>query len=98
MYSRILSRCVNWAKSHGTCIVEFDENGEEVRVSFRTWDKHIFQRVWVTTLDCYSSDPHQYVSALWRLVDALGPDVSMVSNSGGSTILVEALCNYLGSG
>ena len=32
------------------------------------------------------------------VVDALGPDVSVASISGGSTVLVEALCEYLGNG
>ena len=32
------------------------------------------------------------------MVDALGLDVSVASISGGSTVLVEALCEYLGNG
>ena len=64
----------------------------------RTWDIDIFKRVCVATLDCYSSDPHQVSSVLGRIVDALGPEVSVASISGGSTVLVEALCEYLGSG
>ena len=32
------------------------------------------------------------------MVDALGPDVSVASISGGSTVFVEAFCEYLGSG
>ena len=46
----------------------------------------------------FSSDPHQEITALGRMVDALGPDVSVASISGGSTVLVEAFCEYLGSG
>ena len=98
MYPRILSRCINWAKSHGSFSVEFDEQGEEVRVFLRTVDRDTFRRVCVATLDRYSSDPHQEVSALGRLIDALGPDVWVVSISVRSTILVEAFCEYLGSG
>ena len=52
----------------------------------------------MATLDRYSSEPHQDISALGRIVDALGPDVSVASISGGSTVLVEAFCEYLGSG
>ena len=48
-------------------------------------------------MDRYSSDPHE-ISALGRIVDALGPDVSVASISGGSTVLVEAFCGYLGIG
>ena len=29
MYPRILSRCLNWARSHGSCSVEFEEEGEK---------------------------------------------------------------------
>ena len=35
---------------------------------------------------------------LGRIVDSLGPDVSVAWINGGSTILVEAFCEYLGSG
>ena len=36
--------------------------------------------------------------ALGRLVDAMEPEVSVLSINGGSTILLEAFCEYLGSG
>ena len=98
MYPRILSRCFNWAKSHGSCSVEFEEEGDKVRVFLRTWDVETFRRVCVATRDCYSSDPHQEITALGRLVDALGPDVSVATISGDSTVLVEAFCEYLASG
>ena len=98
MYPRILSRCLNWARSHGSCIVEFEEEGDKVRMLLRTWDVDTFKRVCVATLDRYSSDPHQEITALGRMVDALGPDLSVASISGGSTVIVEAFCEYLGSG
>ena len=98
MHPRILSRCFNWAKSHGSCSVEFEEEGDKMRVFLRIWDVDTFKRVCVATLDCYSSDPYQEITALGRMVDALGPDVSVASISGGSTVLVEAFCEYLGSG
>ena len=98
MYPRILSRCFNWAKSHGSCGVEFEKEGDKVRVFFRTWDVDTFRRVCVASLDRYSSDLHQEVTALSRVVDALGPDMSVASISGGSTVLVEAFCEYLGNG
>ena len=50
----------------------------------------------MATLHRYSSDPHQEISALGRIVDALGPDVSVASFNGDS--VVEAFCEYLGSG
>ena len=78
--------------------MEIEEHGDEVRVFLRTWDLDLFRRVCVATPDRYSSNPHHEIEALGRILDALGPDVSMVSISGGSTILVEAFCEYLGSG
>ena len=98
MYPRILSRCINWARSHGNCGVEFEAEGDKMRVFLRTWDMDTFRRVCVATLDRYSSDLHQEVSALGRLVDALGPDVSVASIRGGSTVLVETIREYLRSG
>ena len=77
--------------------MEFEDDGDQVRVFLRTWDIHMLRRVCVATLDCYSSDPHHKSSALGRRVDALGPDVSVVSVSGGSTNLVEVFCEYPGS-
>ena len=87
MYPRTLSRCFNWAKSHGSCCVEFEEEGDKVRVFLRTWDVDTFKRVCVATVDRYSSDLHQEFTALGQMVDALGPDVSVASISGGSTSL-----------
>ena len=78
--------------------MEFEEEGDKVRVFLRTWEVDTFRRVCVATLDRYSSDPHREVTALGRVVDALGPDVSVASISGGSTVLVEAFCEYLGNG
>ena len=98
MHPRILSRCINWAKFHGNCSVQLEEEGYKVRVFLRTWDIDIFRRVCVAMLVRQSSDLHQEIAALGRIVDALRPDVSVVSISYGSTILVEAFCKYLGSG
>ena len=98
MYPRIISRSLNWARSQGSCSVEFEEEGDMVRVFVRTWDVDTFKRICVATLDRYSTDPHQEITALGRMVDALGPDVSVATTSGGSTVLVEAFCEYLGSG
>ena len=63
---------------------------EEVRFFLRTGVRDIFWRVCLATLDRYSGSPHQEVSTLGWLIDALGTDVSVVSISGGSTILVKA--------
>ena len=98
MHPRILSRCFNWAKSHGICSVEFEEEGDKVRLFLRTWDVDTFKRVCVATLDRYSIDHHQEIRALGRMVDALGRDVLVASISGASIVLVEAFCEYVGSG
>ena len=78
--------------------MEFEEEGDKVRVFLRTWDIDIFRRVCVAMLHCYSRDPYQEILALDRRVDALGPDVLLVSTTRGSSILVEAFCEYLGVG
>ena len=78
--------------------MEFGEEGDKVRVYLRTWDIDFFRRVCVATLDRYSCIPHQKNALLGRIIDALGPDLSVVSISGRSTILVEAFCKYLRSG
>ena len=62
------------------------------------WDIDIVRRICVATLDRCSSDPRQKTAALGRIVDALGLDVLVVSSIGGSTVLVEAFSEYLGSG
>ena len=78
--------------------MEFEEEGDKVQLYLRTWDVDTFRRVCAASLDRYSSDPHQKISPLGRVLDALGPDVSVASISGGSTVLVEAFCEYLGNG
>ena len=69
-----------------------------MRVFLRTWDVDTFKRVCVASLDCHGSDPYQKVTGLGRVVDGLGPDFPVASISGGSTVLVEAFSEYLGSG
>ena len=78
--------------------MEFEEEGDKVRVFLRTWDVDTFERVCFATLDCYSRDLHQETTVLGQVVVALGPDVSVASFSGGSAVLVEAFFEYLGSG
>ena len=78
--------------------MELEEEGDKVRVFLRTWGVDTFWRVCVATLDRYSSDPHQEITALGRVVDALGSDVAVASIIGGSTVLVEAFREYLGTG
>ena len=49
-------------------------------------------------LDRYSSNPHEEISAMGPIVDALWPDVSVVSISDGFTVFLKAFCECLGSG
>ena len=67
--------------------MDFEEQGEEVRVFLRTWEKDIFRRVCVATLDSYRDDPHIEISQLGQLIAAHGPDVSVVSIIGNETLL-----------
>ena len=94
----ILGFCLAASIGHGSCSKEFEEHGDEVRVFLRTWYIDIFWTVCVATQDRYSSDPHKEIAALGRILDRVGPDVSVGSISGGSTILLEAFCECLGSG
>ena len=73
--------------------MEFEEEGDKVRVFLRTWNVDTFKRVCVATLDRYSSDPYHEISVFGRIVDALGPDVSVASVSGGSTVLGKPFVN-----
>ena len=98
MYPWILPRCINWPLLYGSRSMKFEEHPHVVGLCFRTRDIGIFRKVCVATLDCYSSDPHHEIAALGQPMDALGPEVAVLSISGGSTILVEAFCEYLGSG
>ena len=76
--------------------MEFEDEGDKVQVFLRTWDIDIFKRVCAATLDRYSSNPYQEISALGRVVDALGPDVSVVLISGGSTVLMQKILRVPG--
>ena len=78
--------------------MEFEEKRDKVRVFLRTWEIHIFHKICLASMDRYSNDPHQQIALLGRIVDALGPDVSVVSIIGGPIILVETFCQYLVSG
>ena len=71
--------------------MEFQEQGDEVRVLLRRWEKEIFRRVCVETLDPYRDDPYLEIFPLGQLIGAPGPDVSVVSISVGSHILLEVL-------
>ena len=74
------------------------EQGENTWVFLRCWDSSQFRRVCVAVLDRFSGNVSEEVVALGRIIDAIGPDVHVVSVQGGSHALVEVYVNFLGSG
>ena len=98
MYPRILPRVFGWAKAHGHLSIEFEERGSEVWVLVRTWERSTFRRVCVAVLSRLSANTTLEVIFLAKIVDAAGPDTSVVSLHGGPHVLAEAFTSYLGSG
>ena len=98
MYPRILKKAFTWVQLHGYCGVEFVEEGEHIWVFLPCWDSSQFRRVCVAVLDRFSGDVSEEVVALGRIIDAIGPDVRVVSLQRGPHALVEAYVNFLSSG
>ena len=98
MYPRILSRVFGWVKAHGHCSIEFEERGSEIWVLVRTSDRSTFRRVCVAVLSRFSANTTQEATILAKILDAAGPDTSVVSLHGGPHVLAEASASYLGSG
>ena len=98
MYPRILKKVFTWARAHGYCGIEFVEEGDHTWVFLRCWDSSQFRRVCVAVLGRFSGDVSEEVAVLGRIIDAIGPDVRVVSVQGGPHALVEAYVNFLGSG
>ena len=98
MYPRILKKTFTWAQLHGYCGVEFVEQGEYTWVFLRGWDSSQFRRLCVAVLDRFSGNVSEEVVVLGRIIDAIGPDVRVVSVQGGPHALVDAYVNFLGSG
>ena len=98
MYPRILKKSLTWAHLHGYCGVEFVEQGEHTWVFFRCWDSSQFRRVCVAVLDRFCGNVSEEVVMLGCIIDAIGPDVRVVSVQEGPHAVVEAYVNFLGSG
>ena len=98
MYPRVLSKLFNWVKAHGFCGREFVKGGEHIWVFIRCRDNSQFRQVYVAILDRFSSTLNEEVVVLGRIIDAIGPDVRVVSVQGGPHALVEAYVNFLGNG
>ena len=98
MYPRILSKVFTWAGAHGYCGIEFVERGDHIWVFIRCLDNNQFHRVCVAILDRFSSKVNEEVVVPGRTIDALGPNVRVVSEQGGPHALVEAYVNFSGTG
>ena len=98
MYPRVLSRIFSWVKAHGHFSIEFEERGSEVWVMVRTWERSTFRRACVAVVSRFSSSTTLEASLLAKILDAAGPDTSVVSLHGGPHVLADAFASYLGSG
>ena len=98
MYPRILGKVFTWAKAHGFCGIEFVKRGKQIWVFIRCWENSQIRRVCMSILDRFSSNVNEEVFLLGRIIDAIGPDVRVVSVQGGPQALVEAFVNFLDSG
>ena len=98
MYPQILKKAFTWAQLHGYCGVELVEQSEYTWVFLHCWDSSKFRRVCVAVLDRFSGNVSEEAVVLGRIIDAIGPDVRVLSVQGGPHALVEAYVNILGSG
>ena len=98
MYPSILSRVFGWAKAHGHLSIEFEERESETWVLVRTWESSTFRRFCVAVLSRFSGNKTLEATFFAEIVDAAGPDTSVVSLHGGTHVLAEACASYLGSG
>ena len=83
MYPRILCRVFGWVKAHGQCSIEFEDRGSEIWVLVRTWERSTFRRVCVAVLSRFSANTTLKATILATILDAAGPDTSVVSLHGG---------------
>ena len=98
MLPRILSRVFGRAKAHHFYSLEFEERGEWLWASMRTWEKGTFRRVPVTVTDRFAVDSTHKLSVLGSVVAAVGGSASLFAFSGGSHVLTDTYGEYLGSG
>jgi len=96
MYPRVLSRVFSWVKAHGHFSVEFEERGSEVWVLVRTWERSTFRRVCVAVVSRFSANTTLEATLLAKIIDAAGPETSVVSLHGGPHALAEAFCELSG--
>ena len=87
MYPRFSKKAFAWAQLRGYCRVEFVEQVEHTWVLLRCWDSSQFRRVCVAVLDRFSGNVSEEVVVLGRIIDAIGPDVRVVSVQGVPMLL-----------
>ena len=98
MYPRVLARVFGWVKGHGKYSIEFKERSSEIWVMVRTWERSTFRRVCVAVLNRFSANTTLEATILAKILDAAGPDTSVVSLHGGPHVLTEAFASYLRNG
>ena len=98
MLPRILTRVVDWVRTHRQFGVEFAIHGSATWVFIKTWKAGEFVRVTVAIIDRYYGDANSELAILGKILSAVGSGASLVSLSGGSHTLVECYKEYLGSG
>ena len=87
IYPRFFSRVFGWVKAHGQYSVEFEERGSEIWVMVRTWERSTFRRVCVAVLSRFSTNSTLEAKILAKILDAAGPDTSVVSLHGVPHVL-----------
>ena len=91
--------CLRLGKEHGQCSIEFEERGSEIWVLVRTWERSTFRPVCVAVLGRFSANTTlEAATIVAKILDAAGPDTSVVSLHGGPHVLAGAFASYLGSG
>ena len=98
MYPLSLSRVFGWVKAHGHFSIEYVERRSEIWVLMRTRERSIFRRVCVAVLSRFSANTTVKATFLAKILDAAGPDTSVVSVHGCPHVLADASASYLGSG
>ena len=98
MYPRILARVFGWVKAHGQCSIEIEERGSDVWAMVPTWEVSTIRRVCAAVLSRFSANTSLEATIPVKILDAAGPDASVVSLHGGPHVLAEAFASYLGSG
>ena len=94
MYTRILMCSVRLRRMRSAA----SNSRSAAGVLERTWERSTFRRVCVAVLSRFSANTTLEVTILGKILDAAGPDASVVFLHWGPHVLAEAFASYLGSG